>query len=154
MDIGNRIRQIRKEKGLTQKALAEKLNLSTVTIQNYENGRRKPNLEMLNRMSELLEVDIDKFLKEDKKTTVLNKKTGEILMLDTPNIKFEENKSSLQLTTITAEITAKIEDSIQEYLAIISPVEKTGFTQEKINELLDKVNETIQFQIYKETQNK
>ena len=154
MDIGNRLRKIRKEKGLTQKTLAEKLNVSTITIQNYENGRRKPNLEMLNKISKLLEVDISKFLKEDKKTTLLNKKTGELVVLDTPNIELEKCKSKLQLTEITTEVITELEDSIHEYLAVISPVEKNGFNSEKIDELVSKVNELIQFEIYKEIQNK
>lgn len=56
MEIGNRIKAARKEKKLTQKALAEKLNVSTITIQNYENGRRKPNIEMINKIAEVLGV--------------------------------------------------------------------------------------------------
>ena len=56
MEIGNRIKEARKEKGLTQKALAEKRDISTITIQNYENSRRKPNIEMIKKIAEVLGV--------------------------------------------------------------------------------------------------
>ena len=56
LEIGNRIKEARSEKGLTQKALAEKLDVSTITIQNYENNRRKPSLEMINKISEALDM--------------------------------------------------------------------------------------------------
>lgn len=56
LEIGNRIKEARNEKGLTQKALAEKLDVSTITIQNYENNRRKPSLEMINKISEALDM--------------------------------------------------------------------------------------------------
>lgn len=56
LEIGTRIKEARNEKGLTQKALAEKLDVSTITIQNYENNRRKPSLEMINKISEALDM--------------------------------------------------------------------------------------------------
>ncbi|GEM_PF-4783294 len=38
-----RIKQLRKDMGITQAKLAERLDLSEDTIQNWEVGRRKPN---------------------------------------------------------------------------------------------------------------
>ena len=40
--IGKRIREIRKEKGLTQGELGEKVGLIANRIQQYENGARNP----------------------------------------------------------------------------------------------------------------
>lgn len=40
-DIKNRIREVRKERGLSQKELAQKMGVSQQTIANYENGKRK-----------------------------------------------------------------------------------------------------------------
>lgn len=56
MNIGKRIKELRKENKLTQKELADKLNVSTITIQNYENNRRMPNLEMINKIAKALNV--------------------------------------------------------------------------------------------------
>lgn len=42
MTFAERLVQLRKEKNITQKQLANELNLSEVGIQNYEGERRKP----------------------------------------------------------------------------------------------------------------
>lgn len=55
LDIGNNIKKMRKLSGLTQKQLAEKLEVNINTIQNYENGRRKPSFEMISRITEVLQ---------------------------------------------------------------------------------------------------
>ncbi|AZV59033.1 helix-turn-helix domain-containing protein [Clostridium sp. AWRP] len=45
--------------GLTQKNLASKVGVTSVTIQNYENNRREPNLETLNKLAEALGVYVN-----------------------------------------------------------------------------------------------
>lgn len=56
------LKYFRLEKGLTKKALAEKANLSPMAISNYENGKRKPDMDTLKRLSEALEVRVSDFL--------------------------------------------------------------------------------------------
>ncbi len=38
MDMGSRIRELRKKRGLTQEALAEHLNISPQAVSKWENG--------------------------------------------------------------------------------------------------------------------
>ena len=57
-DIGKNIRQLRKEAGLTQEALAEKLFVTRQTVSNYENGRTRPDLDMLTNIAEVLHADV------------------------------------------------------------------------------------------------
>ena len=45
MILGNRIKTLRKEKGLTQEQLANLINVTKVSICCYEKGNRTPNLE-------------------------------------------------------------------------------------------------------------
>ena len=45
MILGTRIKQLRKEKGLTQEQLANLINVTKVSICCYEKGNRTPNLE-------------------------------------------------------------------------------------------------------------
>lgn len=45
MDVSNKIREARKAAGLTQKGLAEKAGLATITIQQYESNKRQPRLD-------------------------------------------------------------------------------------------------------------
>ena len=58
MDEGNKIKEIRKKKGLTQKQLGERLGVSQTMIAQYENGKRKPKLETLNKIASALDVSV------------------------------------------------------------------------------------------------
>lgn len=58
LTIGDKIKAIRKEKGLTQKEFAAKLNKSERMIQKYENSEVKPKLEILKEISIELGVNI------------------------------------------------------------------------------------------------
>lgn len=57
--IGTKIRYYRNKKKWTQKELAEKLNLATGTIQQYELGKRTPSVETLQQLASILEVSAD-----------------------------------------------------------------------------------------------
>lgn len=61
-DIGKNIRQLREEAGLTQEALAEKLFVTRQTVSNYENGRTRPDLDMLVTIAEVLHADVTHIL--------------------------------------------------------------------------------------------
>lgn len=58
-DIGKNIKTIRQAKGMTQDAMAEALFVTRQTVSNYENGRSRPDLDMLLRISEVLETDVN-----------------------------------------------------------------------------------------------
>lgn len=58
-DIGKNIKSIRQSKGMTQDAMAEALFVTRQTVSNYENGRSRPDLDMLLRISEVLETDVN-----------------------------------------------------------------------------------------------
>lgn len=57
--LGKRIAALRSAKGLNQKQLAEKLNVSPSSVGMYEQGRREPSLELIVGMAEVLCVSID-----------------------------------------------------------------------------------------------
>ena len=58
-DIGKNIKSIRQSKEMTQDAMAEALFVTRQTVSNYENGRSRPDLDMLLRISEVLETDVN-----------------------------------------------------------------------------------------------
>ena len=62
MTFGERIVAIRKEKGLTQKLLAEQLGISPTRLNYWEKDKRFPPIPMLNRIAEILSVDGDYLL--------------------------------------------------------------------------------------------
>lgn len=61
-DIGKNIRQLREKAGLTQEALAQRLFVTRQTVSNYENGRTRPDLDMLVAIAEALHADVTHIL--------------------------------------------------------------------------------------------
>jgi len=60
--IGNLIYTLRKEKNMTQKEVAERLNLSDKTISKWERGLGCPDVSLLGEVAELLGINIEKML--------------------------------------------------------------------------------------------
>lgn len=58
MTVGENIKRIRKEKGLTQKALGELSGINEVQIRRYEIGGANPKLETIRKIAKALNVDI------------------------------------------------------------------------------------------------
>ena len=58
----NRIRELRKSKGITQIRLSIELGVTQETISAYENGRHYPTVENLIKMSEIFGVSCDYIL--------------------------------------------------------------------------------------------
>lgn len=56
--LANRIRKYRKQAGLTQDQLAEKIRLSTKYIQFIEAGSRKPSLKTIYRLAKALGIKV------------------------------------------------------------------------------------------------
>ncbi len=60
--IGQRIKQLRRINGVTQEMLAEKVDLSRVYIAYIEMGKRKPSLESIVKISQVLNTSTDNIL--------------------------------------------------------------------------------------------
>lgn len=56
-EIGNRVAELRLQKGMTQEKLAELCEVSTRTIQRIESGEVDPRAFTINNLSEILEYD-------------------------------------------------------------------------------------------------
>lgn len=64
MKINEVIFKRRKELKMTQKDLADKLNVTDKTVSRWENGTTLPDVEMLKTIAEVLELDIMDFYKD------------------------------------------------------------------------------------------
>lgn len=53
------LKKIRKQRNLNQQKVAIDLNVSREALSLYENGKREPSFDMLNRMSDYFNVSID-----------------------------------------------------------------------------------------------
>ncbi|WP_144081878.1 helix-turn-helix transcriptional regulator, partial [Neisseria meningitidis] len=54
----NRIKQIRKQKNISQTMLANAINTTRANISLYENNKREPNLETWLKISEVLKTSV------------------------------------------------------------------------------------------------
>ena len=66
--LGAFIAHLRKEKGLTQKHLAERLNVSDKTVSHWECDETSPDISLLPELAEHLGVTVDELLKGEKNT--------------------------------------------------------------------------------------
>ncbi len=68
MSFGKNLKKIRQEHDMTQEELAKKINTSRSNIANYENDKNMPSIEVLNKLSEILNCSTDYLLgKTDKR---------------------------------------------------------------------------------------
>lgn len=65
MNVGERIKQLRKEKNLTLRELAEKADISISFLSDIENGRSNPSLERLKAIAEALDTTVSYLLGEN-----------------------------------------------------------------------------------------
>lgn len=59
MTFGSRIVQVRKEKNMSQEALAKALNATATTVGRYERDEVKPSIEVATKIADILEVSLD-----------------------------------------------------------------------------------------------
>lgn len=57
--IGEVLTGLRKEKQLSQKEIAEKINISQRAYAHYEKGDREPNIETMIRLADYYKVSLD-----------------------------------------------------------------------------------------------
>lgn len=67
--FGTRLARLRKEKGMTQGELAEKLNLSPQAISKWENDQSSPDIQSLLALSEIFGISVDELLGKQKEET-------------------------------------------------------------------------------------
>lgn len=60
----NKIRELRKEKGLTMKELADNVGVAESTVCLWENGKRLPDIERLKQVAQFFNVTLDYLLSE------------------------------------------------------------------------------------------
>ena len=79
--IGTFLKDLRKEKGLTQEQLAETLNVSRRTVSRWETGSNMPDLDLLMEIADLYEVDLREMLNGERKSEdKMNKELEETVL--------------------------------------------------------------------------
>ena len=67
LEFGNRLKELRKQKGLTQEQLAKRLWVTKSIISAYESGVKFPSLDMLIKLARTFNISTDYLLGVDKK---------------------------------------------------------------------------------------
>ena len=73
--IGKFLKELRKEKGLTQEQLAEKLNVSNRSISRYETGNNMPDISLLIEIADIFEVSLDNLLGREIEVVAKKRRT-------------------------------------------------------------------------------
>ena len=71
----NRIKELRKSKGLSAQKLADKLNIAQSTLSQYENEKREANYDTLKKISQYFDVSIDYLLGNTNELTTTTQST-------------------------------------------------------------------------------
>ena len=69
MDIGSVIKKYRKDIGLTQEEMANRLGVTTPAVNKWENGNSTPDIELLAPIARLLNISLDTLLSFHEKLT-------------------------------------------------------------------------------------
>ena len=75
--IGVFLKELRKEKGLTQEQLAEVLNVSSRTVSRWETGSNMPDISILVEIAGFYDVSIPEIVQGERKSEIMDKETRE-----------------------------------------------------------------------------
>lgn len=121
MTVGEKIKQLRKDKGLQQKTVATDVGLDQSNYNKVENGKREPSVEVLQKLSVILGVTVDELLNaEDKKrptpVTVEDKTVSEKIRL-VEQLE-DEDKNVIYKMLDTMLTKKKFQDFFQQNIAV------------------------------------
>lgn len=78
--IGNFLKELRKEKNLTQEQFAETMNVSRRTVSRWETGSNMPDLDVLIEIADYYDVDLREILDGERKSEQMDKELKETVI--------------------------------------------------------------------------
>ena len=78
--IGEFLKELRKEKGLTQEQFAEQFNVSRRSVSRWETGNNMPDLETLVEMADYYEIHVRELLDGARKSEKMNEELKETVL--------------------------------------------------------------------------
>lgn len=76
--VGSFLKELRKEKGITQEQLAEKLNVSGRSVSRWETGNNMPDISLLVEIADFYDVDVREIIEGERKSEMMNKEVREV----------------------------------------------------------------------------
>ena len=134
--IGERIKSARKERGLTQKGLAAQVGVPYQTIQYWENGRRNPKIDNLQKVADALDTDVNWLLRgsvaqqqAEFARHVLHKKSGAAKLSEVNqvfNTASDKSAETAGSETATAQMSLWAADGLSETSSEMATPEPAG----------------------------
>ena len=78
--IGSFLKELRKEMGITQEELTEKLDVSSRTISRWETGSNMPDISLLAELAEFYDVSIPEIIDGERKSENMNEEVKETVL--------------------------------------------------------------------------
>ena len=76
--IGAFLKDLRRERGITQEQLAEQLGVSGRTISRWETGNNMPDISLLVEIAEFFDVSIPEIIKGERKSEIMKEEAKEV----------------------------------------------------------------------------
>ena len=99
---GEFLKQLRKEKGITQEQLAERFYVSGRTVSRWETGSNLPDLSILVELADYYDVDIREIIDGERKSENMNNETKETLMKVAEYTNEDKNKLKNHMASMMA----------------------------------------------------
>lgn len=143
MNLGEKIRRFREEQNMTQKDIAEILEVEPGTISKYETGMIEPNIESLKRLTETFNITVDELIKDEEKFDVTKINVLEVLreqkemklkgnLYHNTQIIFAYNTNHIEGSTLTEDQTR--------YIFETNTILFEGDTIAKVDDILETAN--------------
>jgi transcriptional regulator with XRE-family HTH domain len=100
--IGIFLKELRREKGLTQEQLAERLNLSNRTVSRWETGNSIPDLSILIELADFYDVDMREIVEGERKSEIKEENLKETLLKVSEYSDFEKKNKARKLNILFA----------------------------------------------------
>lgn len=97
---GGFLKELRKEKGITQEQLAEVFGVSSRTVSRWENGVNMPDLSLLAEIADYYDVDIREIIDGERKSEIMDKEIKETVL---KAAEYTDNEKSELLRRIRSE---------------------------------------------------
>lgn len=143
MNFGEKLFQLRTERGIYQKQLAEYLSVSIGTISNYENSVHYPDLETLCRFAEYFKVSTDYLLDL----------TGNAMPIDSLNAQLTDGYTVGGALNIILELSQPSRQRLGKYLVMLKTCEEMPQKEQTIRsqkqlikhqkQVIERLNQTV-----------
>lgn len=109
---GKLICQLRNEKDLTQKELAQKLNVTDKAVSKWERGDGCPDVEMLPRLAEVFGVSVETIMEGEVKKSGIVAKGVTVKILDWTRLDILNKNQLWQMYRIAQKLAEKIKEKV------------------------------------------